>query len=574
MTVTAVPPQQRVAPSAESPEPQPAPATGLAALVGSGEPRAIGRLFIGTSLLFLLVAGVMGLLTGLEVADVAGGIFGDRQLLQMLTLHHLSGLFLVVLPFLLGLALVVVPLQVGASTVAFPRASAAAYWTYLTSGALVLAAYIADGGPFGGEVDAVDLFVAAFVSLVVSLCVATVSVMTTVLALRAPGMGLRSTPLFSWSMVVAGTVWLLTLPVLAGLLVLFYVDFTYGGGQLFGNGAADLYDRLRWVLWQPALYAAAIPALGIIGDIVPVFAQRRHYRHTVAMVLIGAFGALSFGAWLQFGRLPAPSSEAVQPGRIPWLYEAPWMIVSVAALVTLLGLLGLWTLTLQKGRVRLTSPLMLALCSGLLLTLGVAAGLGTIVRDLDLFGTTWMTGQAYAVLVATLMTAVAGLVLWAPKIYGRLLPEGMGRLVAPLFLVGGLLLAAPLAIAGLMDQRWQVPTVIDHGTTVTDQDAVDVLNLLAVIGGAVVLLAGVLVILTLLRGATRKGATVDDDPWGGHTLEWTTSSPPPVGHFASLPEITSEAPLYDKRHAEAGNGSAGASQETDEPEKPEKEVSA
>lgn len=570
MTVTEVPPDQRVASSAESPEPPqaPAPATGLAALVGSAEPRAIGRLFVGTSLLFLLVAGVMGLLTGLDVADVAGGTFGDRQLAQMLTLHQLSGLFLVVLPFLLGLALAVVPLQVGASTVAFPRAAAAAYWTYLTSGALVLAAYIADGGPFGGEVDAVDLFVAAFVSLVVSLSVVTVSVMTTVLTLRAPGMTLRRTPLFSWSMVVAGTVWLLTLPVLAALLVLFYVDFTYGGGELFGNGAADLYDQMRWVFWQPALYAVAIPALGIIGDIVPVFAQRRHYRHSVAMVFIGLFGALSFGAWLQFGRLPAPSSEAVEPGRIPWLYEAPWMVVSVAALVPLVGLLGLWALTLQKGSVRLKSPLVLALCSGLLLTLGVAAGLGTILRDLDLFGTTWMTGQAYAVGVATLMTAVAGLVLWAPKLYGRLLPEGLGRLVAPLFLVGGVLLAVPLAIAGVLDQRWQVPTVIDHGTTVSDQDAVDVLNLLAAIGGAVVLLAGVLVILTLLRGAAGTRPAVDDDPWAGHTLEWTTSSPPAIGHFASVLEITSEAPLYDKRHADAGSGSAGAADES------EKEVSA
>jgi cytochrome c oxidase subunit I len=108
---------------------EPAPPTGLAALVGSGDPRTVGKLFVGTSLLFLLVSGVAGLLVGFELIDLdqTDNVLANDVFQQVVTLHSVTGLFLVVLPLLLGLATAVVPLQVGASTVAFPRASAAAY---------------------------------------------------------------------------------------------------------------------------------------------------------------------------------------------------------------------------------------------------------------------------------------------------------------------------------------------------------------------------------------------------------------------------------------------------------------
>jgi heme/copper-type cytochrome/quinol oxidase subunit 1 len=407
----------------EAPSPQ-APPPGLAALVGSGDPRTVGRLFVATSLLFLLVTGGTGLATGFDRAiDVSDAYLGGTAK-QVFSLYAVSGLFMVLLPLLIGLATAVVPLQVGASTVAFPRASAAAYWTYLTSSGLIFAAYALDGGPFGNRPDPVALFIAGFAALLIALVVATVSVVTTVLTLRAPGMSLRRTPLFSWSMVVAGTIWTLTLPVVTGMMLLTYVDLRYG--QQFLGGADGVYDRLVWVFWQPTVYAFAVPALGIIADVVPVFAQRRHYRHRNAMVLIGLFGALSFGAWVQLG---ATIDDSGSPPT-PWLYDGVWVTVSFLALVPVLGLLGLWTATLGLGRPRLRGPLLLALPAGLLVLLGVAGGLGTSVEGLDVAGTTWMTGQANAVLIGTLLAAFAGLTFWAPKLYGKLVPEGAAGLAA------------------------------------------------------------------------------------------------------------------------------------------------
>lgn len=541
MTVTEAP--RATAEAAAAPSPS-APPTGLAAVVGSGDPRTIGKLFVGTSLLFLIVAAVAGALVGIEQYDVAGSeIFAADTAVRVFTLHTTAALFLGVLPLLVGLATAVVPLQVGASTVAFPRASAAAYWVWLVAGGLVLASYAIDGGPFGSDPDAVALYVAGLVTVLVALAVATISVVTTVLTLRAPGMTLRRTPLFSWSMLVAGSVWLLTLPVLAAGLLIAYLDLRYG--QQFLGGSGGIYNRMAWVFWQPTLYVFAVPALGIVADVVPVFAQRRHKRHGAAMGLLGLAAALGYGAWAQLG---ATADGSGAPA--PWLFEGPWIAVGFIAIVPVLGLLGLWTATLGAGKVKLGTPLVLAQLAGLLILLGVAAGGATVIEDLDLAATTWMTAQTTLVLTGTVLAALGGVAFWAPKLYGKLLPDALTRLGGTVVFLGALAAGVPQAIAGALDQS---PLVGEGTGTVSagDLDTVEVLNLISGIGLAAVA-AGLLVVgLALL--ARRSGDGPGDDPWAGHTLEWATSSPPPVGNFASLPEITSEAPVYDARHAAAAH---------------------
>jgi cytochrome c oxidase subunit I len=541
MTVTEAP--RDVVEAAAGPAPS-APPTGLAALVGSGDPRTIGKLFVGTSLLFLLMAGVVSVLVGFERVDLSGFEVLDGDVVsQLFTLQSIAAVFLGVLPLLIGLATAVVPLQVGASTVAFPRASAAAYWTFLASGGVVLAAYALDGGPFGSDGEAVALFVAAFIALLVALAVATVSVVTTVLTLRAPGMSLRRAPLFSWSVVVGGTVWLLTLPVLAAVMLLVYVDLQYG--QQFLGGSDGVYDRIAWTFWQPTLYVLAVPALGIVADVVPVFARRRHHRHTAAMALIGLFGALAFGAWAQIG-----FSVDGQSNPTDWLYDGVWIAVGFLAVVPVIGLLGLWAVTLGRGQVRLGTPLILALFAGLLIAGAVVAGAVTVIEEVDVLTTTWASGQELLVLAGTLLAAAAGLAFWAPKLYGKLLPDGLVRFGGTLLALGAGVAAVAYGIAGLYDQPRSVAASLDG---VSEIDTVETLNLVAAIGLAVAVAGALAVIAALLKPA--RGRAVADDPWDGHTLEWATTSPPPIGNFATVPDVTSEAPLYDARYA-LGAGSA------------------
>jgi heme/copper-type cytochrome/quinol oxidase subunit 1 len=367
-------------------------------------------------------------------------------------------------------------------------------------------------------------------------------VATTVLALRTTGMGLRRVPLFAWSCLVAGSVWVLTLPALLGLLVISYLDARYDG---FLDGTdTGLYGRISWVFGTPAVYLLAIPVLGYVASVVPVFFQTRHHLHRVALGLVGLLGALSFGAWT------LPQIDGSQT----WLYEWPWIVVSVAAIVPLLGIAGLWAATARKGKVVLASPLLFGVVAFLLALLGVAAGAVQAIKPIKtladgdaqtrLWGTSWSTGVTALLLLAAITAAIGGVVYWAPKLLGRRVHEGGARLVALLILAGAGVGGVTTLLAGLFGE----PTSILQAAG-DNADTVKALDTITAVADAVLVLGGLVFILLLLQAALSKGE-VADDPWGGQTLEWATTSPPPVGNFASVPPVTSEAPVYDARHAQ------------------------
>jgi heme/copper-type cytochrome/quinol oxidase subunit 1 len=164
----------------------------------------------------------------------------------------------------------------------------------------------------------------------------------------------------------------------------------------------------------------------------------------------------------------------------------------------------------------------------------------------SLYGTTVSTSVASYLVLAGTIAGIGGVVYWAPKIFGRQLPEGLARLVAVLLLLGTILWSFPDIVSGVLGQ-----SAVPGAAPVDNKGAIEALNLVSAAGGVVLAVAGLAVVLLLLGG--RRADLPGDDPWGGHTLEWATSSPPPVGNFASLPEITSEAPLYDARHREAAD---------------------
>jgi heme/copper-type cytochrome/quinol oxidase subunit 1 len=160
-----------------------------------------------------------------------------------------------------------------------------------------------------------------------------------------------------------------------------------------------------------------------------------------------------------------------------------------------------------------------------------------------LFGTSWSSSVTTYVILASAIGLLGAVVYWAPKILGSSFPEAGARLVALLVLLGTVVAAFPELVAGLLGQPSGAGAVpVDNVSTI------ETLNTATTVGMALVVLGGLLFLALLLKtafSAERPG----DDPWSGHTLEWATSSPPPIGNFASLPAITSEAPLYDARHS-------------------------
>lgn len=532
MTVTEDAPAAVSAP-AEPMAPAPS-APGLAGILGTGDHRVVGRLWAVAAIVHALLAGIAAVLVAAEKIDLSTvDVIGNDWFGQVFAYRSIAGGFLVLLPLTIGVATAIVPLQLGASTIAFPRAAAAAAWTYLLGSGLVVGAFAIDGGPGGTDVDGVRLFIAAFVLVLVAEVVAWICIATTVITARVPGLSLARTPLFAWSALVAGTVWIVTLPVLIGVMIMAYLDIRYGGsGGFFGGGANVLYTRIAWMFSTPGVYAFAIPALGVIGSFVPVFAGTRHERHRTAQGLIAAFGVLSIGVWA----LPGFGADAY-----PWLYEAPWVAVSLVIVVPVLGLFGLWALTVQRGRLTPSGPLLFGVSAGLMLLVGVLAGAVQAIEPIktlvdgpgtSLYGTTWSTAVASYVVLAAVMAMLGAVVFWAPKLVGRSFPEGPTRGVALGFLAGTVLWSFPDLVAGLLGQPG-LP-----GFAPTDNvSTIEALNVASTIGGALLAVAGVAFVLLLVR-AVASDTVPGDDPWNGQTLEWATT----------LPEITSEAPLYDATH--------------------------
>ncbi len=542
VTDTDAPAPDRESPSTSGPDhtalAPPRPATGFAALIGTGDHKTIGRLWILTSLLFLLVAGVTGGILSIERIDTSGlGILDTDTVGQVFSLHAVAGTFLFLVPMLLGLAIYVVPLQVGAPTIAFPRAAAASYWVFLTSGVIVIAAFVADGGPAGSDPDAVALFIVGMVVLLASLTLASICVGTTGIALRTPGMGMHRTPLFTWANVAATALWVLTLPVLAGLLVLSYVDLRYG--PTFLGGADQLYLRIAWAWSQPSVYIYAIPVLGLIGDIVPVAARTRITMHRIAMGCIGGFAAFSFGAWAMPGF--APSNGASLP--LEFDNTVAYVGFAFLVLVPLLAFTGLVADTLRRGSVRVTSPLVWSLGALLMLLAGAVNGALVSIHPLDLLSTTATSAQTHYVLLAVMLGLFGGIVYWSPKLWGRLVSEGASTALAVGGLLGTVVLALPDVISGFLDQTSRL-----GGPSSGDVSTIEALNVVSAVGGGILLLVALGFLGLIARSAT-GGPDAADDPWEGHTLEWATTSPPPAGNFDQLPPVLSEAPLYDARHA-------------------------
>ncbi|MBI1843157.1 MAG: cbb3-type cytochrome c oxidase subunit I, partial [Actinobacteria bacterium] len=188
--------------------------TGLAGWLTSTDHKVVGRLWIVTSLAFLVVGGVLGSMLGGERLESGMDIIDLGAFQQVYRLHGEVAVFLFLVPFFIGLATYLVPLQVGATEISFPRGASFAYWGYVVSGGLLLASYIADGGLAGGSKTGIDLYLLSLIFLNVAVCAAIVIILATILAMRAPGMTLMRTPLFSWSFLVGGGLTLLATPVL------------------------------------------------------------------------------------------------------------------------------------------------------------------------------------------------------------------------------------------------------------------------------------------------------------------------------------------------------------------------
>lgn len=561
MTMTDSPPATDTAPAIASPA-----VAGLYEALTTTDHKRIGRLWLRSGILLLIGSVVLGVLLGIEAADPdSTELFGgDNAYFQMWALYRIGLALLVAAPLFIGLATVVVPMQVGSTNIAFPRAALAAAWSFMIGAGITVVSVLAGGG-FGAldrvtrdERDAIALTVVGLGMVVLSILLASICLATTIVSLRVKGMTLLRTPLFAWSMLVACSVWLLTLPVLLANMLIAYVDLHNGPGTFGGaaSGTVDVYFQFAWVVEQPQVYAFAIPALGVLGSIVPVAAGVRAARHGLSVGLIGLFGLLAVGAWSQ----PYFQND----GAIPHDEKFVFIAFGLAAVLPVLGAMGGAGDTLFRGRGSIAglppAHLLGALGGGVLLLLGAVAGALRVIEPLELggstdavegIGTIAISGVMNLVLFAAITAAVAGAWFWAPKIGGHQLSPMLGRLVMLDLIGGAVLLGGAQVVSGFFD-------TVNSPLAIPTEDAADAMAVVALIG-SILLALGALGVFAAIGQAMRGGADADDDPWGGQTLEWSTVD----GAFAEPPAlVTSEAPLLDA--VEAGDADGDGSDDEGE----------
>jgi cytochrome c oxidase subunit I len=507
-------------------------------LVTTGDHKTIGRLYIAFSLIFLLVALVMGVLVGFERSDLSGiDLLGAVDTyFQAWTLWKVGLIVLAVVPLFVGLAIAIVPLQVGSPAIAFPRAAATSLWGWLVGGLIFSISIAVDGGlgalPEGGvDHDAAALTILGLTLVLISLLLASVCIATTVISLRPAGMYLDRVPLFSWSSLVASVLWLLLLPVAVANLVIAYVDFRNAQPLGYGNQVAL---QIGWMLRPPTVFAFVIPALGILGDIVPVVAKVRQNLYAVLLGAIALFGLLSFGAFVQIANIEE---------------QFVYIVMSFLLLLPVLMFLGGIADTMRRGGKNIGLPPTALLCA-LLGTLVVFAGASMAairaISAFDLAGVvqTSAADAAFdAALLGGLCAGLGGVAWWSSKLVGRSFSE-LGRPLALLLAGGAFIAAVPELIAGFRDQPSGFVVTVDGL-----KDGVELSNTISAIGLVLVTL-GALGFIGLLLKSLTGGAAAAADPVDGHTLEWTTASPPPIGNFAeAVATVRSERPLLDAKEA-------------------------
>ncbi|HEX6140752.1 MAG TPA: cytochrome c oxidase subunit I [Candidatus Limnocylindria bacterium] len=526
---------------------------GIVAYLTTTDHKQIGMLYLGSGLLFFLLAGALALLMRAELSTPGLQFLDEATYNQLFTMHGTGMIFFFASPVALGFANYLIPLQIGAPDVAFPRLNALTYWLFLMGGLIAFSGFLTISGAaaFGwtGYVPLSDgtyspgpgpnLWIVGLILSGTSGILGAVNFLATVFTMRAPGMTMFRVPIFTWNMLVVSMLIVLTFPVLTSALVMLLIDRTTGAGFFdpAAGGSPILWQHLFWFFGHPEVYILALPFFGIVTETIPVFSGKRLFGYRPMVFATLLIGALSFSVW---------AHHMFTTGSVSNLFFA---ITSMAIAIPTGVKFFNWIATMWRGRLRFPSPMLFSIGFLLMFLIGGITGpfLASPPIDYHVQDTYYVVAHMHYVLFGgSVLAAFAGFYFWIPKMTGRMLDERLGHVHFWGLMVGMNLTFFPMHFLGLsgMPRRVADYSGPEWWTPV---------NLLISLGAVLVALSVLAfvtnIVINVLMG---RGREAGDDPWGGYSLEWATTSPPPHHNFTRLPPIRSERPVWDARQADRG----------------------
>src|SRR5579862_2381275 len=507
--------------------------------------KKIGILYLLTALVFFVAGGVEAIFIRLQLAVPNNTLLSPETYNALFTLHGTTMIFLVAMPALFGLANYFVPLQIGARDMAFPRLNAFSFWVVPMGGILLHLSLLSGSAPsmgwfayaplsekayssqLGVDYWALSLFVLGIGSVGTS-----INIIATVLCLRAPGMTLRRVPLFTWMNFVNSFIVILALPVLNAGLVMLLIDRRLNTHFFMpsGGGSAILWQHIFWAFGHPEVYIVAVPAFGIISEIIPVFSRKPIFGYEFVAASTVAIAILSLGVW-------AHHMFTVGMGRTADLFfVVSSMLIAIPTGVKVLN----WTATLLHGRIQFKTPMLFAIAALVQFLCGGLTGISHAMAALD-----WQTKNSYF-LVAHFHFVIVGLIVfmimgglayWLPKITGRMLSERIGKWTFWLMTIGfnmTFIIQHFLGFAGMPRRVYTYPDLPGWAW----------MNMVSTIGVFFMTAASLLLVWNIVASLL-WGKPAGDNPWDAWTLEWATTSPPPHENFHELPPIRGRRPLWD-----------------------------
>ena len=522
--------------------------------------KKIGIMYIivSTVMLFkgLIDALMMRAQQAIAVGDAAGYLTATHYQ-QIFTAHGITMIFFVAMGYMFGIMNYILPLQIGARDVAFPFLNSLSFWLF-TAGAmfilvsLVIGNYAATGWsaypPLAGikynPGVGVDYWLWSIQISGAGTLLSGINFFVTILKMRCHGMTMTKMPIFVWSSLVTMILVVFAFPILTATATLLTTDrlidtkiFTpdFGGNPM-------MYINLFWAWGHPEVYILILPAFGIFSEVVPVFSQKRLFGYMSMVWALVAITFLSFIVWLHhFFTMGAGAN-------VNAFFGIMTMVIALPTGVKVFN----WLFTMFRGRVKLQTPMYWFLGFVVTFTIGGAAGvlMSIPAADFQVHNSLFLIAHFhYVILGGTLFGFFAGYTYWFPKITGFKLDEKLGKYAFWCWLIGFVVAFSPLYLLGFMGatrrlDRYAVPEW-------------QPLFIVAAIGGLLIACGVGFQVLQLLVSIKKRKEYRDltGDPWNGRTLEWSTTSPPPLYNFAITPEVHQRDPFWIAKHAKTSTPS-------------------